>query len=169
MQKIVNDLLDMKKNRLDELITESIKLELNVAALYRLFAEAVAEDADFWLQISTEEKHHAALLRTAKESFVKQGNFPIDLVADSIELLVLSNMKLKTLIMKFNALPPTQLEACETALALERDIGESHYTKFMDKNPDSAIDRVFQTLNKGDQAHERRIIAHFESLLNNEE
>ncbi|MDF7823716.1 ferritin family protein [Pontiellaceae bacterium B12227] len=155
----------MKTNRLDELIDESIQLELNAAELYRVFAESLNEDADFWLQISKEEKHHAMLLRSAKESFVKRGNFPRDLVSDSIELLLLSNLKLQALIAKFKAFPPTRIEACETALALERDVGESHYTKFMEKKPDSAIDSVFQTLNKGDKAHERRISAHFESLL----
>lgn len=161
----VNSLVVMKQNRLNQLIDESIQLELNAAELYHLFAETIPDDADFWMQISNEEKHHASLLRSAKESFVRQGNFPLDLVVDSIELLILGNMKLKTLILKFKAFPPTQIEACETALALERDVGESHYTQFMDKNSKNAIDRIFQTLNKGDKAHERRISAHFESLL----
>ena len=147
----------MENNRLSELIEESIQLELNVADLYKLFSEALPEDNDFWWQLHLEEKSHATLIRAARDSFVKRGKFPYDLVANSIEDLKASNAKLERLIAEFKINPPNRQTACKTAVELENESGEMHYTRFMEKEAGNAVETVFQQLNRGDKEHEKRI------------
>ncbi len=154
----------METNQLDELIDESIRLELNVAELYKTFSEALPEEQDFWWQLHIEEKSHAALIRAARDSFAKRGKFPHDLIANSIDDLKRSNAKVEMLTGKFNVTPPTPLEACEVAVALENEAGEMHYTRFMEKDASNAVDNVFQVLNRGDKDHERRIREHRQSI-----
>ena len=154
----------METNPLDELIEESIRLELNVADLYKTISEALPEEKDFWWQLHVEEKSHAALIRAARDSFAKRGKFPRDLIADSIEDLKRSNAKVEMLTGKFKVTPPTRLVACEVAVELENEAGETHYTTFMEKDASNAVENVFQQLNRGDKDHERRIRAHRQSI-----
>ncbi|VGO12210.1 hypothetical protein PDESU_00761 [Pontiella desulfatans] len=154
----------MEKNRLDELIEKSIALELNAAGLYKLFSEALPDDADFWWKLHLEEKSHASLIRAAKESFLKRGKFPYDIVADSIDELKKSNAKTLETIEKYKAVKPTRQEACKVAIALENESGECHYMKFMEKDAETVVETVFQQLNRGDKDHERRIREHLDSL-----
>ena len=154
----------MEKNRLDELIEESIALEHNVAALYQTFSETLPEDSDFWWQLHLEEKSHASLIRAAKESFAKRGKFPYDMVADSIEDLKNSNVKIKGLTGHFQANPPTRSGACEIAITLENNAGEIHYTQFMERDAGNPVEAVFQQLNRGDKDHEQRIREYLEAL-----
>jgi len=154
----------MENNRLDELIDESIALELNAAELYKVFSESIPEDKDFWWQLHLEEKSHATLIRAAKDSFLKRGKFPYDLVAGSIDDLNASNTKISALTDTFRAGKPTRRQACEVAIELENESGESHYMSFMEKDAETAVETVFQQLNRGDKDHERRIREHLDSL-----
>jgi hypothetical protein len=154
----------MEMNLLAELIEESIALEHNAAALYQTFSEALPADFDFWWQLHLEEKSHASLIRAAKDSFARRGKFPYDMVADSIEDLKRSNAKIKGLIGHCKANPPTRREACEMAIALENEAGESHYTLFMEKPAETTVENVFQQLNRGDRDHEQRIREHLDTL-----
>ncbi|MBT8042521.1 MAG: hypothetical protein KJN67_05260 [Pontiella sp.] len=142
---------------IENLIEESIALEKNVAALYKIFSESVPEDADFWWQLHLEEKSHATLIRAAKDSFVRRGKFPFDLIANSVEELKSSNQRIAAMVGKFLANPPSRLEALEVAIALENEAGESHYNQFMDKEAKNPVEGVFQQLNRDDKEHETRI------------
>jgi rubrerythrin len=140
-----------------EIIEESIQLELNVAELYRIFQEGFPEDAGFWQELHREEKSHASLLRTARDSFIKRGNFPSNLVADSLETLKASNAVVERLARKYAQALPSRREACETAIQVEESAGESHYLDFMEKAPGNSLDTVFQLLNRDDKNHAMRI------------
>lgn len=154
----------MQTNQLSELIEESIALELNVAELYKVFSEALPEDKGFWWQLHMEEKSHATLIRAARDSFVKRGKFPYDLVADSIDDIKNSNKKTLQLISQYKAAPPGRHEACKVAVQLENESGEMHYTRFMEKDADNTVETVFQQLNRGDKEHEKRIRAHCKGI-----
>ena len=156
----------MEPNHLAELIEQSIELELNMAALYGLFAEAVDEDRVFWWRLQREEKSHATLIRAARDSFVKRGKFPYDLIANSIDDLKKSNARIAELIVVFRNQAPSRCEACRTAVELEQAAGEMHYTRFMEKEAQTTVESVFQQLNRGDKEHERRIRAHCEMVEN---
>ena len=52
----------MRKN-IKEIVDESIRLELNVSKLYKIFNQSFKEDAYFWWELSEEEKNHANLIR----------------------------------------------------------------------------------------------------------
>lgn len=150
----------MTMSALSELIEESINLELSVAALYKLFANAYPEDHGFWWQLHLEEKSHAALLRSGRDSFVKRDKFPLDLIDSSTEDLKASIAKVENLIHHCKTTLPNQLEACKMAIELENESGEMHYTQFMKKDPDNSLETVFQQLNRNDKNHEERIRAH---------
>lgn len=154
----------METNHLAELIEESIQLELNVSELYKLFATSCPEDNEFWWQLHLEEKSHATLIRAARDSFIKRGKFPFNLVTDSITELQESNAKTLKLIEQFQRNPPDRSEACRVAIQLEQESGELHYTEFMGKTAETVVETVFQQLNRGDKEHEDRIRAHLKSL-----
>lgn len=154
----------MNNEQQNELIEESIALELNAAALYKIFSEAIPADADFWWQLHLEEKSHAILIRAARDSFFKTGQFPKSLVAESIDELKAANRKLREHIARFSTTPPTRESAVQAALALESEIGELHYTRFMQKDAENSIETVFQKLNRDDVEHERRIRERFETI-----
>lgn len=154
----------MDSTKLNELIEESIRLELNAAQLYKIFSEALPEDSDFWWQLHLEERSHATLIRAARDSFVKRDKFPHDLIANSIEELKASNTKVEGLIEKLKETAPNRQEAFKVALELENESGELHYTRFMEKEADKGIETVFQQLNRGDKEHEKRIREYYESI-----
>ena len=147
-----------------EYIDESILLEENAAELYLVFSESIPEDTDFWRQLHLEEKRHAMLIRSAKDAFVQRGKFPYDLIAESGMELRQANARLRQLIAKYRQTPPSRKEACEIALTIEADAGESEYARFMDKHAESTVDTVFQMLNREDKEHERRIREHLETF-----
>jgi hypothetical protein len=154
----------MEQQRLSELIDQSIALENNVAGLYKLFSQTIPLDAEFWWQLHMEEKSHAALIRAAKDSFAKRGEFPLELIAHSIVDLSAANRKVTALIDHFKENPPSRHEACRIAVELETTAGEAHFTAFMEKEAGNSIEQVFQQLNRGDKDHERRIRAHNDAI-----
>ena len=89
-------------------IEESINLELNVADLYLLFYKLFPEDADFWWELSLEEKNHGALIRSGKELFLPIKKFPHDLIEDRLQALVDTNSKLNSLVKKYEVNPPSR-------------------------------------------------------------
>ena len=147
------------------LIEESVKLELNISQLYDVYVSAFPEHADFWQQLSIEELAHARLIRSVKDEFIKAGGFPSGLITDCIDILVMSNTKIKVLIEQAKLHPPNEIEACDLSYKLERDVGESHYIQYMEKTPVPAVESIFEQIVKGDREHERRIKEHAASLL----
>jgi hypothetical protein len=148
----------------DNLIEEAIKLELNVAELYNVAHEANPEDASFWWKLYLEEKNHASLIRSARDSFSQHDKFPKDLITCSVDELKEANAEINDLIEEYKQNPPSRREACESAIRIEKMAGESHYSKFMNKVPETPIEAVFQQLNKDDKDHELRIKEYLENL-----
>ncbi len=147
----------METENLNELIEESIRLELNMSRLYSLFTQACPLDRDFWWQLHLEEKSHAALLRAGRDSFLKQNIFPRSLLAGSLKELNSSNQQIEKLIEQCEAAPPDRIEAFRAAAQLERGAGELHYSCFMKRKAENQVENVFQQLNRDDLDHEARI------------
>jgi hypothetical protein len=147
----------MDPQNLEQLIDESIRLELNVATLYRVFSEKLLPDRDFWWDLHLEERSHATLLRAAKDSFIKRNLFPEGLIAQSLSALATANARITEEILNSRNSVFTREEACELAIVLENEVGESHYSLFMDKDAATSIESVFQQLNREDKDHEGRI------------
>jgi hypothetical protein len=154
----------MTNERLTELIDESIRIEQNVSSLYVFFAENLPLDHDFWWQLHLEEKSHAMLLRTGRDSFIKRGKFPRTIIGNSIDELTQSNIWIEEQIQYCKDNRPSRSEACKIAVKIEQQAGEKHYTLFMDKDVQSGVETVFQQLNRDDKDHECRIRQHLESL-----
>lgn len=154
----------MNRNPLIALIEESITLELNVAKVYRIFADLHEDDRAFWEQMNLEEKGHATLLRAAKDSFIKRGAFPAAIITDSLQELKDSNTKVHSLIQQIMDHPPGREAACQLACELEREAGELHYDQFMNQTATNSMESVFQQLNRDDKDHEKRILAYHESI-----
>ncbi len=155
----------MELNRLIELIDQSIALELNAADLYRLFSAAFPQDNEFWWQLHIEERSHATLIRAAKDSFVKRGKFPSDLIGNSLRELQAANERISEMIKDFTTQPPSREEACRIAIGLEQETGERHFEQFMNKDAQTSLETVFQQLNRSDKDHEERIRVYLEKLM----
>lgn len=139
------------------LIDESIGLELNVARLYLLFYKLFPDDADFWWQLSSEERNHGALIQSGRD-FLQGDRFPRDLMSARLEPLLETNQKIGGLIQKCTDVPPSREEAFHLALSLEYSAGELHFQTFMDADPKSNMATVFKELNGDDKDHALRIM-----------
>lgn len=146
------------------LLRLSIEVEHGAACLYKLFAELYPEDLEFWSQLHLEEKSHATLLRTALDSFTKRGMLPGNIFATSEAGLRETARKVEVLLEKCKREPPARHDAFKIAIALENEAGEHHYNRFMGRDPESALDKVFQQLNRQDKDHEERIRNYLEGL-----
>ena len=111
---------------LSQLIDESIKLELNVAELYKIFDEAFPEDADFWSKLHMEEENHAALIRGVAETYDLSVEFSADMLFPSIQDLKNANSKIVSLIVEYRSNPPSRETAFNVALELEQSSGAGH-------------------------------------------
>jgi len=120
----------MNKN-LSQLIEESIKLELNIADIYTFFYNTFPEDSDFWWQMALEEKSHANLIKSGRDTFLDQ--FPHKLLAPSVQTLNNTNNKLISLLKEYKEKPPSRETAFNIALNIEQSTGELHFQLAMEK------------------------------------
>ena len=104
--------------KLLQLIEESIKLELNVADIYMAFYNTFSEDSDFWRQMVLEEKSHANLIKSGRDTFLDQ--FPPRLLTPSLQELCDTNKKLISLLKEYKENPPSRETAFNTALDIEQ-------------------------------------------------
>jgi hypothetical protein len=142
---------------LEKIMDESIKLEQNVAALYTIFSVTFKEDSDFWKELVLEEKNHASLIREGRKSFSLRGEFPRELLAPKIEMLIRTNNKLAALLKEYSKNPPSRETAFKVAFELENSAGEVHFQQAMEKRPNSELMAIFQHLNRDDRDHASRI------------
>ncbi len=139
-----------------KLIDEAIKLEYNMSKLYGVFSEYLDEDRFFWHKLESEEKNHAALLKTSKD-FVNFDRFPKNIVPGNLDILIESNKKVLEAVDKF-ILNPKRENAFSLAIDLEKSAGEIHFQHFMDSEPQDKITEIFQQLNREDKNHAERIL-----------
>ncbi|MDY6855980.1 MAG: rubrerythrin family protein [Thermodesulfobacteriota bacterium] len=142
---------------LPQLIDESIKLEQNVAELYRIFSKSFPEDFDFWRKLQSEEKKHATLIQDAKIPLLTLDMFPSELLSSSLKALIETNERLDSLLKEYNEIPPSREIAFNVAIDIEQSAGEIHYNSAMQKSPTSGMMKVFQDLTDGDTDHSNRI------------
>ena len=139
------------------LIKESIDLELNIAELYLVFHNLFPEDLAFWWNLTVEEENHAALLRSGKELFLPRNKFPRDLVHGFLQDLINKNRELNSLIEECDRNPPSREEAFNIALSIENSMSELHFQRFMDREPSSRMEEIFQKLNQDNKNHAEKI------------
>ena len=147
------------------LIDESIELELNVADLYLLFYGLFPEDSDFWWKLASEEKNHAALIRSGKEFFEPRKQFPHNLLTNKLQELKDTNSGLKSMIKELRSVFPLRQEAFNIAFKIESSAAELHFQSFMDKEQSLKLDDIFKQLNKDDKDHAVRIAKYMDCLL----
>ena len=157
----------MEINHLDNLIKESIQLELNMASLYEVFSGISPNDQEFWWQLHLEEMSHANLIRSSRDSFSKRDNVPFNLLAGSIKELKQTNDQIAGHIKHYVANQPSRREACEIAFALENTAGDIHYSQFINEDAQRPEENIFQQLNRKDRDHEQRICTYLDGLPSN--
>ena len=145
-----------------EIIEESIRLELNVAALYMVFFEQLPADSDFWWKLVIEEKNHASLLKSIRDIFMDVTGIPEDIFAESVEDVRKANSAVEELTENYRKSRPTREEAFNAALSLEETAGEIHFQGFMSGDANDSISRVFKQLNGEDRDHAHRLREYME-------
>ena len=68
------------------------------------------------------------------------------------------NHSIRERISRYKMNTPSRYEAFNYAHELEISAGEAHYEMFMNENPGSNVEKVFQKLNGQDKNHAHRII-----------
>ncbi len=146
------------KEQLSQLIDESIRLELNIADIYMVFYNTFPEDSDFWWQMTLEEKSHANLIKSGRDTFLDQ--FPHKLLAPSVQTLNKTNNKLVSLLKEYKEKLPSRETAFNITLDIEQSTGELHFQLAMEKSFTSSIMKIFQELNNDYKDHANRIRAY---------
>jgi rubrerythrin len=142
---------------LEQLIDESIELELNVAEVYTVFLNTFPEDYELWSRLVSEEEKHADLLQSMKSTFLLPHQFPSNLLVSSVKMLKQTNKRLISIIKKYGKKPPLRESTFKIALDIERSAGELNFHLAAEKSPDSSIMKIFQTLNKDCGGHTEKI------------
>jgi len=145
------------KQSLEQLIDESIRIELNVADIYKIFLNTFPEDFELWSKLVREEENHADLIGSMRSSFLLPNQFPSDLLASSIEMLEETNKRLVSMLKKYRKKPPLRESAFKVALDIERSAGEFDFQLAAEKLPDSGIMKIFQELNRDCRNHTKKI------------
>ena len=148
---------------LEQLIDESIQLELNVAAVYKIFFNIFPEDSELWSKLIREEEKHADLIQSMRSSFLLPRQFPSDLLASPIKMLKKTNNRLVSILKKYNKEQPLRESAFKIALDIERSAGEFDFQLAAEKSPDSGIMKIFQALNKDCRNHTEKIITYVQN------
>ncbi len=144
--------------KLLQLIDETIKLELSIADIYMVFYNTFPEDSDFWWQMTLEEKSHANLIKSGRDTFL--GKFPSKLLESSLKMLYNTNDRLVSLLKEYKEIPPSRETAFNIALKIEQLPGELHFQHAMEKPVTSGIMKIFQELNKDCKDHTNKIHAY---------
>jgi hypothetical protein len=147
----------MLTNLIREFLDESIQLELNVSDLYQLFYSKFPEDSEFWWQISLEEINHAALIRSINDLFLPDNILPQGVIQTQSSELHQVNRSIRDRISNYKLNSPSRFEAFSYAYEIENSAGELHYELFMNENPVSNVEKIFQRLNGEDKNHALRI------------
>ena len=146
------------------LIDESIKTENLMEKLYNLYSEKFPQHSKFFIQLSDEEKTHAALLSGGKKYFVPHKNFPDELLFPNLEKLQSFNSNFEEIIKIFQTTPPSIEEACGYAIKIERTGSEAEFNNAMNEVRDNKAIEIMKTLNKGFKNHAERIFRYSQNL-----
>lgn len=140
-----------------------IDLELNVAEIYKIFADNNKEDYIFWMQLYNEENNHAILLETCIE-FINNDIDISNILPDNIDNLIDTNNKLIDIKEEYKKTFGREL-SFEIAMNIEATASESHYQNIMTNESDeNKILDIIKKLNKEDIDHYNRIKKYYESI-----
>jgi len=145
-----------------EIINTSIALELAVADLYFHFHKTYPEDSGFWWKMVLEEKGHAALLRSGRDSFLPINKFPKEILDKSLHKITESLHFITNKLDEIKKYPISRKKAFELAIEVENGAGEHHFQNFMEHTQNNAINNIFQKLNGADKDHKDRILTYIE-------
>ena len=140
-----------------QFLDEAIQLELNASDLYQVFYVKFPEDSEFWWQLSLEEVNHAALIRSINDLFLPEKILPQGVIQSQISEMHRINHSIRERILSYRTQAPSRYEAFVYAYELENSSGEAHYEMFMNENPTSNVEKIFQKLNGDDKNHALRI------------
>lgn len=138
------------------LIEEAIKLENNIAELYRKYSVFYKKDQSFWKKMASEEVEHSSLLKGIKEIYLGGENFPDEMLYDNIEEMENLNQMIKDYIIKIQNENIIMLEDYEFAYKIENSAYELHYDEQM-KIKSTDLMEMFKKLNNYDKDHAKRI------------
>ncbi|MDP6923397.1 MAG: hypothetical protein QGI94_01275 [Candidatus Scalindua sp.] len=142
---------------MEQLIDEFIKLELNVADVYKVFLNTFPEDSELWSRLVQEKEKHADLIQSMRSTFLLPSQFPSDLLSSSRQMLSKANNRLISRLKKYRKKPPLRESAFKVALDIERSAGEFSFQLAAEKVPDSGIMKIFQELNRDCRNHTKKI------------
>ena len=151
------DLVSRMTEEIEEIIYESIKLELNIATLYTVFQKAFPDDSAFWSKLAFEEENHASLIKDGRYTFLSEPESAFNLLAPDVMMLKKVNAKLAGLLEKYNKTAPSRETTFNVALYLEESAGEIHYQRAMEWSEAPTMVKMFQLLNTDDKDHADRI------------
>jgi len=76
---------------LEQLMDESIKLERNVADVYKIFLTTFPEDSELWSKLIREEEKHADVIQSMRSSLLLLRQFPSGILTSSMKMLKKTN------------------------------------------------------------------------------
>lgn len=147
---------------LNDIIEIAVAIELEVAAVYDLFASTFAENEElsiFWRLYAETERYHAATIRIHQSAFAKEatqqaidaGEFPTQL-EESKKFLD----QLRSIRQTFTDAPATLAQAFAAARTLENDAAEIHgRTQFFKVYPQ--FHELFVSLVEEDLGHRQML------------
>lgn len=147
----------MKDHLAQIFFDEASQLEMLVADLYTIFEKLFSEDKKFWHQLADEEKNHAALLKTIKNSPGCSKKFVSSFAPDLLQEILQTKERVSSLIVKYSEIQPDRKTAFTTAISIEKSAGEIAYQNFMTQEADSWILSGLQKLNEYDRDHIKRL------------
>ena len=151
------------KEKLSDLLEESIELELNAGRLYQIYSEFFTEDRGFWHRMSMEEMNHASLLKSAR-NFLAVGKFPPSMLCPDPGPIRDASALIKEKIAQYRDKRPSRPEAYRFALELETSAAEQHMQDIMHDTGDDKVLEIFKKLAGDDLDHAERIKALINSI-----
>jgi hypothetical protein len=146
------------EDHLDQIfLDEASQLEMLVADLYAIFEKSFSEDSLFWHQLTDEEKNHAALIRTIKNSPGCSKKFVSSFAPDLLQEILQTKELVSSLIVKYSEKKPDRKTAFVKAISVEKSAGEIAYQDLMTQEADSWILLGLQKLNEYDRDHIKRL------------
>lgn len=140
-----------------ERLSTSIELELAVAVLYEEVSHRYSNLKAFFWQLSLEERNHASLLKSLRDTFAPVAIVAPSLLYPATESLAETIAGIRNFTAKIAAENVPEREVLEFAHTLEQTAGEEHYQQYMSVAPQSPEHRMLQRLNHDDKDHASRI------------
>ena len=105
-------------------------------------------------------KNHADLIVIGRGTSLVKPEFPVELLAPSVDILYEANNKLILMLKECKKQRPSREKTFHIALEIEQLAGELHFQLAMEKPLTSTIMEIFQKMNKDDKEHADRIRAY---------